>query len=356
MYIAFIIGFILVFFAFSCNYRSIKIWHIDNICNILIVLFTLYVLINTILNKADIKQAALMSFGMLVYLFIPLIYNNIDLAKIYKACNMYIYISFFIFSFDAMYRLLNPSILSWTYNNKDFFYMFKTNSIMFGDTNEVGFSIVTVCSLILYLKNEKLQAVPLFFSICFLLLVILSFSRAALIGLILTYAYYKYYNKSSSVGKMIFFLIFIIAIMVFYTTYISNDESYHQKEQILQNSLDYFRECSIWQLLLGNGLGNSPIVLGRYAHTFIVVLFVELGILGVLGYSLILFAMIVNEKKTLYVIFPFLIIGISYVPMIVPYVYMAIGVVTLIERKHGHKTINRKMVQIGSKVQIASTI
>jgi hypothetical protein len=290
-------------------------------------LYGCYIIVLSLIKGSEIKQPVLIALSILLYIFALLIYRNERIKVITKISKAFLLFAFLLFVVDAAYRLTHPSTLAWRYTQSDFFYMFKFNSIMFHDSNEVGFAILIILSFMIYLSDKRILKIGKLYFVLFFVLLILSFSRAAILSFILTIFYYHHYRNRGQAAKLFIGISVLVLIFVLLMNFRGEDYSLSTKYDIWRRAYDYFNRCTIEQFVFGNGYGNSTYQLGMYAHVHILVQMIEFGVIGTVLYMAIFLVIISDNRDTLHLLIPYAIAGFAYAPLVVPYFFIINGLI-----------------------------
>jgi hypothetical protein len=248
---------------------------------------------------------------------------------------------------ECAWRLTHPRAEYAVFDGGDdsrWIYQYKFGGLMYTDSNAVGIHIIILLFFIYYLEKEQKALWPKI-KIVLLILLVLTFSRAAWFGFIVGWVYMRYL-QNKRVGFYIFNLfLFISAGLLFYRFYlqakISSDLSYQSKFDIIGIVLNHFKDISSSELFLGIGFSNSLERMGVYAHNFFMVFLIESGIIGLSLMILLLVQFTISTKlKALYVLVPFLITTLSSTITFMPFFYVVIALIFVFENKRTESTIH----------------
>ncbi|WP_449549907.1 hypothetical protein [Lelliottia amnigena] len=235
-----------------------------------------------------------------------------------------------IFVIDGLWRLSHPYL-----DNVEKldslgigFQIYKVNSLMYLDSNFVGLEAVFILSVIVYLmKDLRLSGYYLLKYLtvisCLILGVLLSFSRAAIIAMIIMFVM----NLLLSNRRLIFLSFFLVPIFLFIVIEIvlskfESDISFTSKFHIISYTLDYMSTASLTNIVFGVGIGNAIDAIGMGAHNLIVTFFIESGILGL---TLFIILVSVNcyylKSGAFIVVMPFMIAAMSLGTTALPYFF-----------------------------------
>lgn len=340
IYFAILLSSILFFFYTTRRYNDCRASKATLLIGFLSFLYSGYIIIISYAYGCDIKQPILSALGVCLYVLTNIMLPITTWPEVKRVFSSLINIALIVFVAECSYRISHPAILAWDYDKSDFFYMFKYNSIMFHDSNEVGFAILIILCLSMYLRDRFDFRISPIKKMLFVIVLLLTFSRAAILAYFTTQFYFHVYRSSriKVVGRGIILSIFIVAILYFASLLINTDTSFRSKFEIWNRFFIYFKKMNICQFIFGNGYGKSSEVLGIYAHAHILIQFVEFGQIGISLFFLLLFAIYNTSRKTLYVILPYVVAGISYAPIVIPYFFIALGIISALEKK----TVNTK--------------
>ena len=114
----------------------------------------------------------------------------------------------------------------------------------------------------------------------------------------------------------------------------SLDASFATKFHIVYATISYIQTSSLMKILFGVGLGNSINSLGIGAHNFFIVYFIETGLFGLILICTFWWILLKRSQyKIGIVLFPFLISGLSFAPIIVPYLYSIAATILVLQSR-----------------------
>jgi len=349
---------------FNFNISPIYIWIIIGT-----ITYTLYLLLE---RKGEIPSYKLFIFPFIIFLYfciqqmflsgklnvffnniIALLYfiitidyfRNLPVKNLKKVSNIFITFAMLLLFTEAVFRIA-PQFNFLKYGlyylirlqGTEILYMLKKNSIMFADSNSVGFMAGTMFFFVFYL-SERFKNRYLVQKIVFFILTMFTFSRAAIISLVAIFLIYIIFKKKSKYNFVkLFLIIFIIIILIPYIksvfSTLSTDRSLYMKLNIIDSTFEYLGNANFIQLLFGVGFGNAENYIGGWAHLFLITYFVETGVLGLLM-MLFLFSLILIETKlkAFYLIAFLLITGLSFTPYAIAYFFVEVSLIFHLERK-----------------------
>ncbi|HAT7659164.1 O-antigen ligase family protein [Enterobacter hormaechei subsp. xiangfangensis] len=235
-----------------------------------------------------------------------------------------------IFVIDGLWRLSHPYL-----DNVEKldslgigFQIYKVNSLMYLDSNFVGLEAVFILSVIVYLMKELRLSGYYFLKYltvisCLILGVLLTFSRAAIIAMIIMFVVNLLLSNRRLV-LLSFFLVpaFLFIVIEVVLSKFENDISFASKFHIISYTLDYISTASLTNIFFGVGIGNSIDAIGMGAHNLIVTFFIESGFFGL---TLFLILLSVNcyylKSDAFIVVMPFMIAAMSLGTTALPYFF-----------------------------------
>ncbi len=324
IYIAFLIA-ICMYFLLLISKKSRLVFDINTMLALIYLIYIFLIHINKNIDNALFNVLFSISYFVVSYQILL----RIDKIFIKKYTKRMMIFSVALLCIESLYRIMNPVSFN---NPTEEFYSYKINSIMYQDSNFVGVFIVYLYFLALYLDNkynDNNKIIRIFLTI----LCILTFSRSAIITLLgLTLFIDKRINRILKIFIILFFS-FFVGYLIY--KYIINDASFISKLYILKNGFNlFFNNFKFGQQLFGIGLGNTKYYLGIGSHNYIITYLLETGTIGLILQLLLLFNLIkTTNKKVLYVLVPFFIMGFSCVPHFIPYIYCGCSIIYSMEKQ-----------------------
>jgi len=235
-----------------------------------------------------------------------------------------------IFIIDGLWRLNHPYL-----DNVEKldalgigFQIYKVNSLMYLDSNFVGLEAVFILSVMVYLLRDlKFSGYYLFKYIvvvsCLITGVLLTFSRAAVIAMIILFVMNLLLsNRKLALLSFFFVPVFLLIMVEAVLRRFEDDISFASKFHIISYTFDYISNASFMNLLFGVGIGNAVDAIGMGAHNLVVTFFIESGILGL---TLFIILILVNcyylKLDAFIVVMPFLIAAMSLGTTAIPYFF-----------------------------------
>jgi hypothetical protein len=280
IYLTFVLG---IFFLFIGSLFGIK--RLQEKSSVLIsVLILIYITIllfvewgfDQALSSAWINIA----FSLLYYITTSIILDNTSRNSAIRASELTIVFSIILLAAELGYRLTHPmEPQDWNVQRDDiYWYVYKTSSFMYPDSNSVGLFVACLIGFILGLPTAQARDLRKYL-LPLSLLLLGSISRSAIIaiGIVLLY---QYLNGNRT--KLILFVITSSFVGLFVYSQVIMDESFLSKFWITGLAINYLETADILALIVGVGPGNAERVLGVGAHLLPLTLLIELGIAGTL--------------------------------------------------------------------------
>lgn len=285
-------------------------------------------IINTFLNVI---------FSILVFIVVYTLLPTISSKNIIRLSKYLIYFSLPLLIIEAIYRIKYPSLekiqLLQDAGREDImFYIYKFNSIMYQDSNFVAMFILSLFFFWIYLNNYLNKKEYL---ISFLLMILLfaTISRAAIISMFLFLIFYYYKEKIYRYRRIIFiFMIFMIPMFYILLLNISKiDDSFASKFGIINKTFEYFFNTNLIDQFFGVGFGNA---IDMGSHNFLITNLIEGGIIGLILMTVFWGYLVLKTKyKIGIVMFPFLIAGLSFASLAIPYLYVIFAIILVLESR-----------------------
>jgi hypothetical protein len=317
----------LLFVVLIVSFRRLKGNHLK-LSGFLSIIYLMYIFTFTPF-AGEMSTYVNLVLSLLVFIGLQVIFLNTSVS----AKHVYDKSLFFLlplFIIESLLRILNPEAPTEAMGqilveqNKTF-YLYKFNSFMFSDSNTTALCLLSLlfCKLALvdfkFTLLSKFEKAVVFIILC---LVILTFSRAAILATFFTFV----------IIALRKYLLFIIAPLLFVFLYVISgvvDESLIAKFHVISSFFNIVTSSGYDDIIFGYGIGQSENVLGYPPHVFLITLFVELGMVGSL-FSFIIFLSILREGKINAVLFslPLFITSLSYFLYIAtPFVFATFSII-----------------------------
>ncbi|MEG9361335.1 O-antigen polymerase [Vibrio cholerae] len=333
VYILLAFAFALSLAQFSIN-RINKIWIASPIYLVLSLLSLLYV------YSSPINMVFSIFLNILVIPMAYMSFNNKAIKNEFFLRVLYFYIV--IFSLDALVRFYNPGLPENPERLDELglgYLIYKTNSIMYLDSNFVGVQITTYMVFFLfafgYNKYCNISKLKFFVIILtFFILILFTLSRAAILCAIISiFVYLMIRTKNSRRLSLIIFPMFFLGAISSVFAYFSNDYSFNSKFTVISDFYDVFIELSWYELLFGIGLGNAVNVIGMGGHNLFITVTLEMGLFGgifLLGYFI--YVSIMMKLDSLYTVLPFLILSMSLAGTALTYMFLLFQISIMLKK------------------------
>lgn len=296
------------------------------------IIFTILLLEFVFLTQyIFLKNAECMSFmfSMTYYIACVISFDNLNLEKIKKRCKQILLFGIFLLTIDCVWRIQHP-LVSDFYQGAYSFYKYKGPGILFIDTNNTGMMVLCLIGLCWYLEIEWKQNL-LYYKTILVMLLVLTFSRACILAY---FVFFFVFNKKINVWVRRVVIIVLGSILIANLAILSEDVSTSLKITMLVKVLDYIRTADFVELLLGIGFTNSIYRFGLFTHSWPLTFTVELGIVG-FAILIAVWIAILREShaKNIYILAPFLLAGLSFFPLLSPYLYNIMAIIICMENK-----------------------
>lgn len=271
---------------------------------------------------------------LVINIVVMLTYKAVDREYVNRTIFIFFGVSLLIFSADTFWRFINPGYdqirnLDRLYELGLGYQVYKSNSIMYIDSNNVG--VHALCLFMLSVVVNGIKGVNVF-RVSFFIIILLTLSRAAVVSAVVGYAFYildtsryRLYFRATMWLSVIPISYFIIVTLTHYS-----DESLASKFYLLQSAYDFISGeygYPIYSVLTGVGFGNAIDVIGMGSHSIYVSLLVEAGIIGFVFYFLHLAFFYKKAKSTKYIMLPFLITSFSLGAVVSPWFFCSLWLV-----------------------------
>jgi len=313
--------------------------------DMLIALFLFMLLFLTQIEHMQSGEFINLSLALMAYIYIRAVKKRQDSDLILKTFNYMIWISIIILSIDSIYRIMHPGLPTYyvEHNEDMWFYLYKTNSIMFADSNSTALvSLILFFSVISFQKYYNLKSFR--YAKLFLFgLVVFSFSRAAIISLIIGVGL-EYVLKKKKLAKFILLnigIILLTGLSFFFFQYFENDGSFNSKFQILSIAYMALEKSSFFELWFGHGLKTSVEDFGIYTHLLLITYLYEMGITAL--FLFLTFIVYYAYRYNTIVLLPVMIVSLSFFTYVgTPFFFVPLALIAnLID---SHKIVNNEIL------------
>lgn len=327
-------------FFFFAHIISGSAFKIDRLSLWAITLVLYFLLSQALFSTPKLNVLLNVIFSIILFVIAHGLLARVSYYKVILISKCLVYVSLPLLIFESLFRILNPleeKVRFYTElgNNDIMFYIYKFNSVMYQDSNFVAMFILPLLFFWIYL-NSVLKKKGHFVSILLSILIIATISRAAILSMLLFFIFYNFRNLIYRKRKFIFIssLLFIPLIYVYALSLAHIDGSFHSKFLIVSKTIDYLSSTNFINLLFGVGFGNASTVLNMGAHNIFVVNIVEAGLLGLILTIILWYKILLESKyKAGIVMFPYILAGLSFSSLAIPFVYIIFALILDIEKK-----------------------
>lgn len=278
---------------------------------------------------SDIKSSLLLSLSALFYILGDIIMYQINIKELKSILRTYLYFNILLMVADLMYRVYNvqsgkvQAVIS---NQIYQFYLYKETGLLHMDANGSGFIISAILSVLVYLKSVYSDKLYKVMYIIFFIMLILTFSRASIVGHICLLLVIHLFVRRNVYIKILIGVIAIFSTIPLITLLLNSidDWSFFTKLVIFSETIEYVKKANITQLLLGNGNGGSEKFLTFGAHNFISAYLIDTGLISLILHIFTCILVGIEMKSKWYILLvPYFLISLSYTPLVVPYIFIA---------------------------------
>lgn len=254
-----------------------------------------------------------------------------------KHINLIFFFYILLFVWDGIYRLLNPNLDNYeAWLERDIlFYMFKSSSLMYDDSNFLGLQALVLYCFLRFLNlnrycESKLLLVGLLAGL------FLSFSRSAIISVALCELVYFCISSKNKLARQLFIFLLSFCLIIFVYLVLSifaNDASFNSKFNIIKLAIYSYKELDMIDRFIGVGFGNVVNYIGIGAHNFYVSAIYEGGVIFVMWMTLFLcYVFYKTGIQFLVLIFPVLVAFFSLGTIAMPYLTTVATLAVLVVR------------------------
>lgn len=271
-------------------------------------------------------------FSLLYFIVTTIILENSSRNRVVNASHLAIGFSIALLTIELTYRLTHPAEPDelWGNEREDiFWYVYKTSSFMYPDSNSVGLFIACMIGFIIGLPSHdrprfKIYLIPL------IVLLIGSLSRAAIFA---TCAVFLFQYARGSLARMMLILGLAVLGSLGLLTWFNTDESFLSKFWIAGLVALYLAQTDLLALLIGVGPGNAESALGVGAHLLPFTLLVEVGVIGSILSLVILFLIWKRSNQCgTPLLLAYILSGLSFTTFAIPWFYSMASVLIYLAR------------------------
>lgn len=309
----------------------------------LIVLpFALFLMLTQPLTDASVKNYVGPIISALFFPLVVYYLNFLNRNQVIRIVKYLLIVSTIVLTCETLYRYVFPNFeiqdISESRGTDDVFYMFKSSSLMYTDSNATGIHILLVLFFIYYWSEfvkEKYKIVK----IVLWLLLILTISRAAWLGAIVGFVYFKLLRGKPIVfwvfAGSLFFLFSLVGFFVYLLPLMEADPSFMARIEVFESAYKYYQSGpNVIDQLIGIGVYMSQVYFDIYLHNFYIVQAVEMGFIS-LAFLFLMWGQFVyyTKSKALIVLVPYSIVILSSTLSFIPVFYIIFGIMCISENK-----------------------
>lgn len=260
----------------------------------------------------------------------------IDKRKmVYKIVNKLLLLFLIV---ELILRVLNPDY------SEISFYKYKS-SVLYYDSNFTGIVVSVFLMFFVFLSKKGIYDIGKISFILYLILLILTFSRASIVAFIISYIcvvtfgkYFRYLVVLILAG-FTYFAFKLVNLYLSGESFIDFDGSFNSKFYIISQAIELYGSLPFMLKFFGIGLANFAQYAGIFAHNIIVTFVFEFGIFGSFAFIFYFVYMYLKTKgNVLYILLPVLIGGFSLFSAYSAFLFI-LSIAVLIETKSTEKGI-----------------
>ncbi|TKG24508.1 hypothetical protein FCV87_18205 [Vibrio breoganii] len=211
--------------------------------------------------------------------------NEVNLNNVVKKTTVFFML---LVTIETIYRFKNPIGLNDIYAQREdiAFYAYKLSSLMFSDSNGVAILLINILFVneISFIKFNWANSMKykMFVRCVLIILVVGTYSRAAILAMILGYSFMLLiFNNKYRYLSLIFITPVAIISLLSILSFVSSDGSGNHKLNELYAISDFIvmEKIDWFQYIFGFGFGFGEIYTNKYIHGFIAKTLIEGGIL-----------------------------------------------------------------------------
>ncbi len=291
----------------------------------------------------DIKTGLFLIVTSLSYPIFDLFCKKIKIEDLKKYSIKYIHFVILLYLFELSIRLVRCNFSFSSLTDPMFFarlfYLYKENLIIGGgDTNFIATHLLITFFFAFYL-NRRFQVKLGKELLVLVFLLFFAFSRAGWLSVVfgtvsLSFIHKRNRNKIS-LFRLEIMMFLILIVLVFLFSALSYDGSFETKIEIWTLTLDFLKNASLRDLLLGLGFLNSiQVVKFNVAHTLISTLIMDTGLISLFLYFSCWIPVLKQSRGfALYILIPIFIFALSFIQQMIPYLYITLAIISNLEQK-----------------------
>lgn len=292
--------------------------------------FFIFIFIWTVSNLGENSVGKVIDFiyPFCVFILISYFCNRISEVSVIRGGQIFVLVSLVLFFIETFIRFMHPEYAVKGDGDayldslkRESFYIFKFGSIMYLDSNYVALHALVVLSLSFFVFNGTKR---ILISLLLSIIIAMALSRSVYISFLLLPM--LYFFKSQSLSVKFYLSVFIFPLIIFLLFYFVygvgvEDGSLDTKLGIFKVFFSKVMDAENLTFYWGDGFDIGGFLYsfeaGKYAHAMIPLIIGELGLIGFMLYSgLLFYAYVKIGYDSLYIIVPMLVSGLS---LIYPY-------------------------------------
>lgn len=293
-------------------------------------IFIIFIFIWVVNNLGDNAVGKVIDFiyPLCVFILISYFCNKISVKSVIYGGQIFVLVSLVLLLIETFIRFMYPEYAVKGDGNayldslkRDSFYIFKFGSIMYLDSNYVALHALVAFSLSFFVFEDSKR---ILISLLLAIVIAMALSRSVYISFLLLPM--LYFFKKQSLYVKFYLLVFIFPLIIFLLFYLIygggvEDGSLDTKLGIFKVFFSKVMDVENLTFYWGNGFDVGGYLYsfeaGKYAHAMMPLIIGELGLIGFMVYSgLLFYAYVKIGYESLYIIVPMLVSGLS---LIYPY-------------------------------------
>ena len=310
------------------------------------LIFCIYYLASQITYISSPSALIVQILNLMIIYVVVYSLKSLSISEVKRICISFLNISLLLLTVECIWRVSHPVIIPPEKMEESWFYIFKFSSIMYQDSNFTAIQLLVMFFFALYL--EKVFGYKLIWQkSIYVLLIVLSFSRSAWISLILGLIFIKFFFRPSFSRIVVGGIIGGCAIVYIFIL-VALDASFATKIDFFEITLRYLNSSPEFiPLMFGVGIGNSDKIIGTMsAHNILLIHLLDMGVIGLIIATGMFIQLWRRIPYSCYVIFPFIIAGMSAFQSAYTYLMAIVGIMYVVSIKNHNNIKNEKAYSI----------
>lgn len=333
---------LIVFLTIIIFSKSLKTKYLQE--NLIFFLLADWFFLEIFINPTgDIKTGLFLIVTSLSYPIFDLFCKKIKIEDLKKYSIKYIHFVILLYLFELVVRLVRCNFSFSSLTDPMFFarlfYLYKENLIIGGgDTNFIATHLLITFFFAFYL-NRRFQIKLGKELLLLVFLLFFAFSRASWLSVVFGIAALSFIHKKNrnkiSFSRLGIMMFLILIVLIFLFSALSYDGSFETKIEIWTLTLDFLKNESLRDLLLGLGFLNSiQVVKFNVAHTLVSTLLMDTGLISLFLYFLCWIPILKQSHGfAFYILIPIFIFALSFIQQMIPYLYITLAIISNLEQK-----------------------